>query len=294
MDQIRHRRYAVPLAALTLVATVVTACGDDAGGKGSGGNGRAQFGSEEFGLTMDELASKVETVEGLIGECMTSAGFEYVPVDFERVKEGMDADKSAPGLSDEEFVAQYGFGITTQFDHPGREIGLGERNVQIYDALSPEEQVAYDHALFGEDREATLAQTVEAEDFSKTGGCTRQAVEQAFTPEELTQAYLNPADAAIDQDPRVVRALEEWSDCMREQGYDYSHPDDVEQDLHDRFDAVTRGADPRTLAGTDAAALAELQGEELALAPVSISCEEDVLEPVIADVETELFGAPQT
>ena len=275
---------------LAVGISLTAACGGGSGSAAS--NANAQFGSEEFGLTMDQLASKVEKVEGLIGDCMTAAGFEYVPVDFARVKDGMDADKSAPGLSDEEFVAQYGFGITTQYDHPGREIGLGDQNVAIYDALPPDEQVAYDHALLGEDREATFAQSVEAEDFSKTGGCTRQAVEQVFTPQELTQAYINPADVAISQDPRVVEATGKWSDCMRQKGYDYAGPDDVEQDLHDRLDALTHGADPRSLTGSDAAALTELQGEELALAPVSIKCEEDVLEPVVSKVEEEVFGAP--
>ena len=275
---------------LAVGISVSAACG---GGSGSTASERQpRFGSEEFGLSMDQLAAKVEQVEGLIGDCMTAAGFEYVPVDFARVKEGMDADKTAPGLSDEEFIAQYGFGITTQYDHPGREIGLGEQNVAIYEALTPQEQVAYDHTLLGEDREATFAQSVEAEDFSKTGGCTRQAVEQVFTPQELTQAYINPADVAISEDPRVVEATGKWSDCLRQQGYDYANPDDVEQDLHDRLDALTHGADPRTLTGSDAAALTELQGLELALAPASIQCEEDVLEPVISKVEEEVFGAP--
>jgi hypothetical protein len=290
---IRCMRKLSSALALGLAAGMgLAACGGGSGSGSAASGGNARFGSEEFGLSMDQLASKVEKVEGLMGDCMTAAGFEYVPVDFARVKEGMDSDKSAPGLSDEQFIAQYGFGITTQYDHPGREIGLGEQNIAIYDALTPQEQVAYDHTLFGEDREATFAQSVEAEDFSKTGGCTRQAVEQTFTPAELTQAYINPADVAISQDPRVVEALGKWSDCMRQKGYDYANPDDVEQDLHDRLDAVTHGADPRTLTGSDAAALAELQGEELALAPVSITCEEDTLEPVISKVEAEIFGAP--
>jgi len=290
---IRCMRKLSSALALGLAAGMgLAACGGGSGSGSAASSGNARFGSEEFGLSMDQLASKVEKVEGLIGDCMTAAGFEYVPVDFARVKEGMDSDKSAPGLSDEQFIAQYGFGITTQYDHPGREIGLGEQNIQIYQALSPQEQVAYDHTLFGEDREATFAQSVEAEDFSKTGGCTRQAVEQTFTTAELTQAYINPADVAISQDPRVVEALGKWSDCMRQKGYDYANPDDVEQDLHDRLDAITHGADPRTLTGSDAAALAELQGEELALAPVSITCEEDTLEPVISKVEAEIFGAP--
>ena len=188
---------------------------------------------------MDELASKVEQVEGLIGDCMTAAGFEYVPVDFARVKEGMDADKSAPGLSDEEFIAQYGFGITTQYDHPGRELGLGEQNVAIYEAFPPQEKVAYDHALLGEDREATFAQSVEAEDFSKTGGCTRQAVEQVVHAAGADAGLHQPGRRGDHEDPRVVEATGKWSDCMRQKGYDYANPDDVEQDLHDRLDALT-------------------------------------------------------
>ena len=293
---------AVPVAALGLaVGWGAVACGGGSGSANPNGadsspsaSGTARFGPEEFGLTLDELATRIEQVEGLIGQCMADAGFEYVPVDFERVKAGMDADKSAPGLSDEEFVAQYGYGITTQFDKPGREIGLGEQNVASYEALSPAEQAAYDHTLFGENRDATFALSVEAEDFSGTGGCTRQAVEQSFTPAELDANYLNPGDAVLEQDPRVVAAMADWSDCVASDGFTYAHPDDVETDLQQRLDALTAGADPATLTGPAADALAELQGEELALAAVATACEEDVVDPVVEEVETELYGAPQT
>jgi hypothetical protein len=275
------------------------ACGDSGSGSaGTGGStdasGTARFGPEEFGLTLDELAARIEQVEGLIGQCMTAAGFEYVPVDFERVKAGMDADKTAPGLSDEEFVAQYGYGITTQFDKPGREIGLGEQNVAIYEALSPAEQAAYDHTLLGENRDATFALSVEAEDFAGTGGCTRQAVEQSFSPDELDANYLNPGDAVLEQDPRVVAAMTDWSDCVAADGFTYAHPDDVETDLKQRLDALTAGADPAMLTDPAADALAELQGEELAVAAAATTCEEDVVEPVVEEVETELYGAPQS
>jgi hypothetical protein len=291
---------AVPIAALGLaVGCGAVACGDggssSAGTNGSdAGSGAAQFGPEEFGLTLDELAARIEQVEGLIGQCMTDAGFEYVPVDFERVKAGMDADKTAPGLSDEEFVAQYGYGITTQFDKPGREIGLGEQNVAIYEAMSPAEQAAYGHTLFGDNRDATFALSVEAEDFSGTGGCTRQAVEQSFTPSELDANYLNPGDAVLEQDPRVVAAMADWSDCVAADGFTYAHPDDVETDLKQRLDALTAGADPATLTGPAADALTELQGEELAIAAVATTCEEDAVDPVVEEVETELYGAPQS
>ena len=297
--RIRRGWRAVPLATLGLaVGWGAVACGDS--GSGSAGpdgstdaSGTARFGPEEFGLTLDELAARIEQVEGLIGQCMTAAGFEYVPVDFERVKAGMDADKTAPGLSDEEFVAQYGYGITTQFDKPGREIGLGEQNVAIYEALSPAEQAAYDHTLLGENRDATFALSVEAEDFAGTGGCTRQAVEQSFSPDELDANYFNPGDAVLEQDPRVVAAMADWSDCVAADGFTYAHPDDVETDLQQRLDALTAGADPASLTGPAADALAELQGEELAVAAVATTCEEDIVDPVVEEVETELYGAPQ-
>lgn len=275
-----------------VIGSFAVACGSD-GSNGSDGSGEPQYGSEEFGLTLDELAARIDEVEALIGACMTTAGFEYVPVDFEQVKAGMDADETAPGLSDEEYVAQYGFGVTTQFSWPGREIGLGERNVQIYDGLSADQQVAWDHALFGENREETFAKALEFEDFSQTDGCTRDAVEQAFAADELNPNYFNPGDAVLEQDERVVEAIAQWSECVGQEGYDYAHPDDIDTDLEERLQAVTDGTDPATLTGADAEALAELQSEELALAAVAIPCEEEIVDPVVEEVETEIYGAPQ-
>lgn len=281
------------IAAAGVVLGSLAACGGDGSNASGGSDNTPRYGSEEFGLTLDELAARIEEVEGLIGECMTAAGFDYVPVDFEQVKEGMDADQTAPGLSDEEYVAQYGFGVTTQFNWPGREIGLGERNIAIYEGLTADQKVAYDHTLFGENREWTFAKALEFEDFSQTGGCTREAVEQSFAAEELNANYLNPGDAVIEQDERMVDAIAQWSDCVGQEGYDYAHPDDIDKDLEERLMAITEGADPASLTGTAAEALAELQGEELALAAVAIPCEEDIIDPVEEEIETEIYGAPQ-
>jgi hypothetical protein len=282
------------LAVAALIALGATACGG--GGSSStnstGAKNGAKFGSEEFGLTMDELANHIDAVESRIGACMTAAGFEYFPVDFQRVRAAMQADKSAPGLSDEEFVKQYGYGITTLPAAAGREIGLGERNMQIYNALGPSEQIAYDHTLFGENRDATFALTLEAEDFSMTGGCTRTAVAQVFSAAQLRADYFNPADAAMEQDPRMVKALSQWSDCMHKKGYDYAHPDNVEEDLHKRLQAITEGAPASSLTGSAADALKRLQGEELAVAAVATKCESDIIAPVTDKLEREYFGAP--
>ena len=58
----------------------------------------------------------------------------------------------------------------------------------------------------------------------------------------------------------------------------------------ERLDAITQGQDPATLTGPALDALHELQGEELALALVAFTCEEERIEPVKAQIELELLG----
>jgi hypothetical protein len=252
-----------------------------------------RIGSEEFGLTMEALTANIEQVEGLVGDCMREAGFEYVPVDFVTVRRAMLADKTAPGLTDDEYREQYGYGISTQFDKPAVDLGLGEQNTRILAGLSSTDQVAYLRTLYGENDKATFAVTLEAEDFSETGGCTRAAVEQVFSEAELTGSYVNPGDIVIAQDPRVVSATEAWADCIGDEGFDYNNPDEIEEDIQERFDAITEGQDPQTLTGSALEALTELQGEERAVAQIDFDCAEELLEPVIEEVESEIYGAPQ-
>jgi hypothetical protein len=253
-------------------------------------------GSEEFGLTEEELVQHIEAAEAQIATCMSDAGFEYIPVDYATVRQAMNADKSAPGLTTEEYAATYGYGISTQppggADSPAV-IGLGEQNVQIFNSLAEADQEAYNHTLFGENPEATFAVTLEAEDFSETGGCTRKAIEQVFSSEELSASYYNPGDVLIEQDPRVIAAMGEWAGCMREAGFDYNTPEETEEDVRDRLEAILNGVDPENLSEPAQADLTELQGEERAIAVADLECAAKFVEPVVQQVETELYGAPQ-
>src|SRR5947207_6708459 len=152
------------------------------------------LGTEEFGMAQRELVQAIEKAEQLIARCMSEQGFKYVAADHNTVRAGMSADKVLPGLSEEEFVNRYGFGIsifytglppqlTTGYS-PAR-VGLGERNVQLFRKLSPADQVAYNRALLGDDVSSTFAVALEIEDLSRTGGCTRQALTETFKPDQL-------------------------------------------------------------------------------------------------------------
>jgi hypothetical protein len=259
-------------------------------------------GPEEFGMTTTELVESIEAVESLISRCMSDAGFEYVAVDYDTVRKGMIADKSLPGVSDEDYIAQYGYGISTLYTGlppqlaevaTPAQIGLGEQNVRVFNSLSPADQVAYSRTLFGENIDATLAVSLEAEDFSRTGGCTRAAIEQVFAREQLSPTYLNPLDSLIEQDPRMIAAVEEFASCVREEGFNYSHPNEIESDIKNRLDAITQGIPLEALSAEAQATLAELQGYERAVAALATSCEEDILEPVQAQIERELYGGQQ-
>jgi hypothetical protein len=259
-------------------------------------------GTEEFGLSKQELVTSIEAVESLIATCMSDAGFEYIAADYNTVRSGMVSDKSLPGLSEREYINQYGFGISTLYTglppqladvNTPAKIGLGERNVEIFKNLSPADQVAYNRTLFGENADATFAVALETEDFSRTGGCTRSAIEQVFTPEQLDPTFVNPKDALIEQDPRMAAALVEFGDCMRAAGFDYSNEREIEPDLKRRLYTITAGAPVESLSDEARAALTELQGYERSLAIVTLDCLERHVEPAEAQVERELYAGSQ-
>jgi len=263
--------------------------------------GPASPGTEEFGLTTKQLVQSVEKVEALIAKCMREQGFEYIPADYITVRKGMAADKSMPGVSEEDFIGKYGFGVSTMYTgeppqlasgyNPGKE-GLGERNVQIYKNLSPADQAAYNRALFGENTDATFAVGLETENFSRCSGCTRQAIEQVFEPEQLQATYYNPKDALINKDPRMKAALRKYAAEMRGDGFDYNHPDEVEPDIREQLAALTSGGTilVEQMSHEQRAALQKLQDYERRVAAKNLELQEKLFDPVEEKIEKELFA----
>lgn len=264
--------------------------------------GNALPGTEEFGMTKEELVKSVETVEANISTCMRESGFEYIAVDYKTARQGMIADKSLPGLSEAQFANQYGYGISTLYTGldpqigdaiiPAK-IGLGAQNVQIFNNLTSADQVAYNRTLLGEYVDATFAVSLEREDFSRTGGCTHQAIEQVFDPQQLQVTYFNPLDGLIEQDPRMINALTAYAGCMHSAGFDYNNPNEPETDIKKRLDVVTQNTPLDSLPDAARTALTELQGEERAIATADYKCKVKLVEPVEDQILRELYSGSQ-
>lgn len=261
----------------------------------------AGMGTEEFGLSQRELVQAIERTEDLISKCMRAQGFEYIAADHATVRAGMAADKKMPGLSEEQFVSRYGYGVATVYTgqppqlasgYSPAKVGLGERNVQFFKSLSPADQVGYNRTLMGESGNATFALALETENLSQTGGCTRKAVEQVFKPDQLKAAYYNPQDALIRNDRRMKAAVAFYAREMKKAGFDYRHPDEVEPDIRARLNAMTdNGRIPVDKLSVDQrAALKKLQAYELAVAAKSVKLQEEVLMPVEERIQEELFA----
>jgi len=258
-------------------------------------------GTEEFGLTPRQLVQSIENVEAAIAGCMRSQGFRYIAVDYMMVRRGMSADKRLPGVSEEDFIGKYGFGLSTMYSgkppqlaegySPGK-VGLGERNVRIYRNLPPADRIAYNRALFGENIGATFAVGLETENFSRSGGCTRHAIERVFKPDQLKATYYNPQDVLINNDPRMKAALRKYARVMRRAGFDYSHPDDVEGDVKARLDALTRGGTIpiERMSPAQLGALKSLQGYERRVAVKNHELGEEIFDPIEEAIQREMYA----
>jgi hypothetical protein len=212
----------------------------------------------------------------------------------------MAADKRLPGMTEREFVRRHGFGISTLYTgeppqltngySPAR-IGLGERNVAYFRGLSPADQVAYNRALLGQGSTVTFAVALEQENFAATGGCTRQGVSQVFKPEQLTATYYNPADNAVNNDPRMRAALRDFARDMKAGGFDYNHPDEIEPDIRQRLASLTNGGTllVAQMSPDQRAALRRLQEFEIRVAALSYRLQEDVLKPIEERIQQEMF-----
>ena len=276
--------------ALAVVALAATSCG--ATKNGAGGNGKPLPGIREFGFNDEQFNSHVEKTQALIERCMAAAGFEYVPVDVKTVEAAQARVRKDPGYTRRTYKEKWGLGITTRFDDPVRDVGMGP-NLRIYNHLPAADKVAYSRTLWGDDPKQNFVFAFDEEDFSHSGGCTRRAVAKVFTPAQIEGTYVNPKDVLVNSDPRIAAARKKWSECMRRRGYEYkADQDEIIEEYEDALDELTHGDDPRTLTGSRLRTLHRLQKAEIKVSLADLDCQLKYTDDVERKVEIEVYGQP--
>jgi hypothetical protein len=153
--------------------------------------------------------------------------------------------------------------------------------------------VAYNRTLFGSNTHADFVFALDEEDFSETGGCTRKAVAEVFTPEQVKGTFVNPKDELVDSDKRFIAARQAWSKCMRALGYDYlEDQDEIIEDFEERLDKLLDDDEPQSLTGARAEALKALQQEEIAASLADLDCQIKHTDKVEEEVERKVYGRP--
>lgn len=278
--------------ALLLLISIVFAAALAVAGCGDSKSNEAPVELEDtLGFSREGQMELQSRVENETAKCMKNQGFDYVPVDPFAQQQALTGKAR---LSDEDFIKEFGYGISTLY---GRGNAQADPNERIRASLGTADKAAYDRALGGDNPGATFSEAVDSGDFSDLGGCTKEATDKAFGGTDLLSSLvgkLDELDERIVQDQRMVSATEKWSVCMKDQGFSYEEPDAIDEDLTRRFKAIvgsgtrpgaTKSAD--TGVKVDQAALTNLQREEVKIANADSACEKKEITPVERQVRPQ-------
>ena len=251
---------------------------------------------DQLGLTQSGIEAAQVKVETDVATCMRQQGFRYTPVDPVAARAALTGKSN---LTDEEFQAQFGYGIATLY---GRASAQSDPNAMIRAGLTPADQHAYDVALSGGKPEQTFFRAADTGDFSQLGGCTKQATDRLLGGNRLVttlQRKLDDLDDSILQDQRMLRALAAWTGCVRDKtGEAHEDSEAIEIDVTKRLTAIVGTLPegepaPGAFASAtpdgpiDAGALEALRRLEVQLSNADVACEEKHVVPVEDKVRVE-------
>ena len=283
----RSKRGLIALG-LTCALAGLAGCGSDS--KADAAKDDAPL-EEQLGLGDSAIRLRQTNAENLVRDCMKAQGFDYVPVDPNAQQAALTG---VQGMSESDFEKQFGYGITTLYEQR-RALAVAGPNEKIRDSLSEPDRKAYVKALHGADPTATFYDAMDTGDYSRLCGCLKSATEQVFGGAEVLgslSAKLDELDEKIRADARMVKAVKEWSACMREAGFDgLQEQEDVDDVLATKLEAIVGSPEEAAETGAapeyDKAALTALQKEEVAMVAADITCEEEHVEDVEEEVTQE-------
>ena len=216
----------------------------------SGGNGRAFAGADA-----DVLLEEQRLIQLEIQKCMQVQGFAYTP---EEVGDGLAVFLRAEseGVSPADYAATEGFGISTRFDAVLEgDFDLSDEtdpNEEHLATLSEGEADAWQFALRGAPPERNEAgqlidpdtgEVIQGAGRGAAGGCRLEAQTavrgEVAMLDDLSDDFTE-LNERIESDPRVAEIRRNWTDCMREAGFDYTDEDEAQADFRSQLRPLLR------------------------------------------------------
>lgn len=250
--------------------------------------------NEALGLDLamrpGDLVEMERAAERSIVECMTAAGFEYLPIDFAGQFEP-EATGADPDSREYAQANGYGISIRPAFDALGPQ-DIDDPNDQIRASLSDAELEAYQLALFGEE-----PADGEPVDPATQGGCVAEAYQQVYAAQaqigEVERFFGEYGDelAELEQrfrsDPRFLELEERWAMCMNAAGFEVSTREAIFVELNRRMSEVAAEMEP----GQDISPEREAEMDEVRDWERSVAVAEwDCNQPVQAEMQALRYG----
>jgi len=206
----------------------------------------------------DEMARRADAV----AHCMREQGFEYVAW----VPSEISIIDTESALPTQEYVARYGYGISTRPDLYRQKLDQPEDpNAAIQASLSPDEAAAYQLALTGIDP----TNLGESPMVVEAAGCIAEAdravtPNDAASPEDLDTYYTlkNQMEERIAADPQVLSAIDAWRSCMAADGYTFTEPSDAQDAVYAEWKRLVPDPAPEIATPQDASILTKAQFAE--------------------------------
>lgn len=225
-----------------------------------------------LGINNSSIARLTRQLEQSLAQCMKKEGFEYTPETAAIPSDALDGGAS----NRKAFVEKYGYGISTLAQSASTSVKNAN---QAYIAkLSAADRHSYYQTLLGFDPEknASAAPSNGFDPKSCVGKTTTAIFGNVLSVQALLTKY-NDLEKRINADTSVVRAMRDWSGCMKKSGYTYAKDADVPTAFSKKLSALkTAPSGPAQLLGApqviDTPGLKKLQKEELATAKADWEC----------------------
>lgn len=234
--------------------------------------------------------------EEAVATCMKKEGFSYFPESPEVPTDAVDGGAN----NRKGFVEKYGYGISTLINPPKK--GTKTKNQTYLEKLSAADKRAYYVTLLGYDPSKSNGAGNDISSLNPKS-CLAKVGKEVFGDLVKLQGLIAKYDdisKRVAANPNVVRAMRDWSACMKKSGYSYTKDGDVEPDLTGKLTKLYKA--PPTPFGTpdnssiDTPGLTALKKQELAIAKIDWDCSKKHLaerDRVKAELEKKFIAENQ-